>query len=148
MKNYQPTILVAENDPDERLLLHRALGEGRFSGISRFVRSQDELHAYLSREGMYAHPAEAPHPSLLLLDLHVIRQNVPELVASLKEDPATRRLPVVILTHPISEQDCVRCYDAGANAVVEKPLGYDEYQSRIASVLSFWFDVVTLPSPV
>ena len=135
-----------ENDPDERMLLRRALGEGRFNGISRFVQSQEELHAYLAREGRFAHPAEAPFPNLLVLDLHVIRENVPELVRTLKQNPLTRRIPIVVLTPPISEDDCRRCYDAGANALLEKPLGYDEFRNRITSMLDFWFDVVSLPS--
>lgn len=148
MKHYPPTILVAESDPDERLLLRRALSEGRFSGNYRFVRSKEELLDYLKREGRYAYPAEAPPPSLLLLDLKVIRDDVPELVARLKEDPGTRRVPIIILTHPISEEESLRCYLAGANAIVEKSLGYEDFQMRIGAMLSFWFDVVTLPTPL
>jgi CheY-like chemotaxis protein len=148
LRYHAPTILVAESDPDERLLLRRALGEGEFNGVTRFVQSSEELLAYLHREGAYAPPSEAPFPTLLVLDLKVIRQNVPELVARLRSDPPTRRLPIVVLTPPISEAECKRCYDAGANAVVEKPIGYEEYRNLIAVVLAFWFDVVTLPSPI
>ncbi|HEX7070196.1 MAG TPA: response regulator [Rhodothermales bacterium] len=148
MRYQAPTILVAESDPDERLLLRRALGESQFDGNTRFVQSKEELYAYLHREGTYAPPAEAPFPAMLILDLHVIRQRVADLVVQLRHDPLTRRLPVVILTPPISEIECKRCYDAGANAVVEKPIGYDEYRNLVATVLGFWFEVVTLPSTI
>lgn len=147
LKYHSPTIVVVEKDPDEKLLLRRALNEGRFSGNSRFVQTGEELRDYLARSGKYTSAPDAPFPSLILLDLHVIRDNVPALVASLKEDTATRRIPIVVLAPPISEEDCGRCYDAGANALVEKPLGYDEFRTRIAALLSFWFEVVSLPSP-
>ena len=143
-----PTILVVESDPEERLLLRRALSEARFDGISRFVQSVEEMYEYLERRGRYAYPADAPFPGLLLLDLRVIRENVSGLVETLRENATTRRVPIVVLSPPISEEDCRRCYDAGANAVVEKPLGYDDFRARIFSILSFWFDVVALPPPL
>ena len=83
-----------------------------------------------------------------MLDLHVIRENVPQLVHELKQAPLTRRVPIVVLTPPISEEDCRRCYDAGVNALLEKPLGYDEFRSRITAMLDFWFDVVSLPASI
>lgn len=141
------TILVVEDDADELLLIQRALDQAGYEGQMRAVQSREEMHAYLRREGEYGRPSSTPRPSLIIIDLPVIRSDVCELVRELTSDPRARAIPVLVLSAPLPEEDVCRCYEAGANAVVEKPVDFESYLGVVSGILEFWFDAVRLPMP-
>jgi CheY-like chemotaxis protein len=92
------TILVAEDDPDDRLLASEALAEARLGGELRFVCDGEELMDYLRARGGWAPPGAAPHPALILLDLNMPRKDGREALREIKGDPDLRRIPVVVLS--------------------------------------------------
>ena len=91
-------ILMADDDPDDRLLAERALHEARLKNGIRFVEDGQELMDYLHHHGKYSNPASAPTPGLILLDLNMPRKDGREALAEIKGDPELRKIPVVILT--------------------------------------------------
>ena len=64
-------ILMADDDPDDRLLAERALHEYRLKNGIRFVEDGEELMDYLYHRGKYAAPGSSPVPGLILLDLNI-----------------------------------------------------------------------------
>jgi hypothetical protein len=62
------TILMADDDADDRRLTQEALEEGRLINEVKFVDDGEQLMDYLRRQGRFAPPAEAPRPGLILLD--------------------------------------------------------------------------------
>ncbi len=141
----QLCLLLADDDPDDRLLTERALKKSRLANTLYTVEDGEELMRFLRREGPYSDPAKSPRPGLILLDLNMPRMDGREALKEIKEDPRLRRIPVVILTTSEAEQDIVRSYDLGVNAFVTKPVTFEGLANAIARIGDFWFEIVKLP---
>jgi CheY-like chemotaxis protein len=137
-------ILLAEDDPDDRMLTRRALVESRMETTIAAVTNGEELMEYLTREGAYGE-ADAPRPDLILLDLNMPRMDGREALREIKSDADLRRIPVVVLTTSEAEQDILQSYDLGVNAFVTKPVSFDALAEAMQSLGEFWFDLVKLP---
>src|SRR3954467_6028283 len=92
------TILMADDDPDDRQLTKEAFAEARLANDLRFVEDGVELLDYLNRRGKFAAPATSPRPGLILLDLNMPRKDGREALEELKQDPRLRTIRVVVLT--------------------------------------------------
>lgn len=138
-------ILLAEDDPDDRMLTRRAIVESRMKTTVAAVTNGEELMQYLTREGPYGGEAEAPRPDLILLDLNMPRMDGREALREIKSDANLRRIPVVVLTTSEAEQDILQSYDLGVNAFVTKPVSFDALAETMESLGEFWFDLVKLP---
>jgi two-component system response regulator len=101
-----------------------------------------EAMAFLRREGEYA---DVPRPDLVLLDLNLPKKDGRSVLKEIKEDPILRRIPVVILTTSLSEQDIIKTYDLYANCYINKPVDLDQFINVVKSIESFWFSIVKLP---
>ena len=140
------TILMADDDADDRMFTKEAWEESRSANDLRFVEDGEELMDYLRRRGKYVEPAHAPRPGLILLDLNMPRKDGREVLKEIKSDPNLRQIPVVVLTTSKSEEDISGSYDLGANAFVNKPVTFDSLVSIIKSIGNYWLEVVELPS--
>src|SRR5688572_26078809 len=107
------TILMADDDADDRQLTKEALEEGRLINDVRFVEHGEELLEYLRREGRYTPPADAPRPGIILLDLNMPRKDGRAVLAEIKQDPEFRTIPVVVLTTSKADEDVYKSYDLG-----------------------------------
>ena len=92
-----PLILLADDDPDDWLLVQDAANECGWDGEVRHVANGEELLDYLWRRGQYAEPGSSPRPGLVLLDLNMPRKDGREALRELKAEPNLRRIPVVVL---------------------------------------------------
>jgi len=140
------TILMADDDPDDRLLARRALEKHGLAGALRTVEDGEELMDYLHRRGPYADPALSPRPALVLLDLNMPRKDGREALAEMKGDPALRQIPVVVLTTSRSEEEIFRSYDLGANSYVTKPVTFDGLVEVMGALGIYWLRTVSLPT--
>ena len=138
-------ILIAEDDPDDRMLTIRALEQNRLANAIKWVEDGEELMDYLHRRGAYGDDGSAPRPGLILLDLNMPRMDGREALQAIKADPELRRIPVVVLTTSRAEQDVVQSYDLGVNAFVTKPVTFEELANAIRVLGNFWFEIVKLP---
>jgi CheY-like chemotaxis protein len=139
------TILMADDDPDDRLLARMALERQGMHGVLRTVDDGEELLDYLHRRGAYADPATSPRPHLVLLDLNMPRMDGREALQALKSDPALRQIPVVVLTTSRSDEEVFRSYDLGANSFVTKPVTFDELVAVMQRLDLYWLRTVSLP---
>jgi two-component system, response regulator len=145
-KEYRPiTILMAEDDPDDRLLTKDALAESRLTNELYFVEDGLELLDYLHQRGVYADPQRAPRPGLILLDLNMPRMDGREALAEIKADPDLRRIPIVVLTTSKAEQDILNTYDLGVGGFVTKPVSFDGLVEVLKAIGKYWFQIVELP---
>ena len=142
-------ILLAEDDPDDRLLTRRALADSRVASQLTTVENGEELLRYLRHEEEYeaheAGPKRAPRPDLILLDLNMPRMDGREALREMKSDPELRRIPVVVLTTSEADQDILESYNLGVNAFMTKPVTFDALADAMESLGAFWFDLVKLP---
>jgi CheY-like chemotaxis protein len=140
------TILMADDDEDDRLLTADALRRSRLINDLRFAVDGEDLMHYLRGEGRYiAGGTPAPRPGLILLDLNMPKKDGREALAEIKGDPDLRRIPVVVLTTSKAEEDIVRSYDLGVNSFVSKPVTFEELACAMQRLACYWFDLVQLP---
>lgn len=139
-------ILMADDDPDDRLMAREALEEARLVNELRFVEDGEQLLDYLKRRGRFAEPDAAPRPGLILLDLNMPRKSGREALAEIKADPELRSIPVVVLTTSKAEEDILRSYDLGVNSFITKPVTFDGLVEVMRSLSRYWFEIVALPA--
>lgn len=139
------SVLCADDDPDDRLLVQDAFQGARILNDLRFVNDGEELLDYLLRRGKYRDPASSPRPLLVLLDLHMPRMNGREALAQIRADPSLRSLPVIVLTTSAARDDVDAVYAMGANSYITKPVTFDGLV-RVAEELGrYWLQLVELP---
>lgn len=139
------TILVAEDDPDDRLLIQDALNEALIVNDLHFVEDGEHLLNYLHHRDKYSEPHAAPRPGLILLDLNMPRKDGREALKEIKTDPELRLIPVVILTTSKAEEDILRSYDLGVSGYVTKPVRFDHLVEVMKVLGTYWFEIVELP---
>lgn len=140
------TILMADDDEDDRLLTRDALGESRVLNDFHCVADGIELMKYLRREGLYKDEELYPTPSLILLDLNMPRLDGRGALEQLKSDPRLRSIPVIILTTSKAEEDMLRAYDLGAASYITKPVTFDKLVELMRSLGRYWVEFVELPN--
>jgi len=138
------TILLADDDSDDRMLARDALAESRLANDLRFVQDGEELMDYLYRRNKYSNE-EAPRPGLILLDLNMPRKDGREALREIKSDPNLRHIPIVVLTTSKAEEDIYRTYDLGVNSFITKPVTFDGLVSVMRGLGRYWFEIVELP---
>jgi len=140
------TILMADDDPDDRLLTADALKEARLINDIRFVENGEELLEYLRHEGKFSSPADCPRPGLILLDLNMPRKDGRTVLQELKKDPELRSIPVVVLTTSKDDEDVYRSYDLGVNSYIVKPVTFEALVDILQTLEKYWFEIVELPT--
>ena len=141
------TILMADDDEDDRVLTADALRRSRLVNDMRFVVDGDDLMKYLRGEGAYAPGGlPSPRPGLILLDLNMPKKDGREALAEIKGDPELRQIPVVVLTTSKAEEDIFRTYDLGVNSFVSKPVTFEQLAEVMTALALYWFDLVELPT--
>jgi two-component system response regulator len=139
------SILVAEDDPDDRWLIKEAFEQNRLGNEVSFVEDGEQLLAFLRREGEYAALAGAPYPGLILLDLNMPRLDGREALREIKKDPLLCRVPVVVLTTSKAEEDILRTYGLGVNSFITKPVRFEDLVEIVRTLCNYWIEIVVLP---
>lgn len=139
------TILMADDDADDRLMTREAFEESRLANDLRFVEDGVELLDYLQRRGKYADPESSPRPGLILLDLNMPKKDGREALQEIRADPKLRNIRVVILTTSKAEEDIYRTYDLGAASYITKPVTFAGLAEVIKALGKYWLEIVDLP---
>lgn len=132
------TILLVEDDPNDVVLIRRALRNAKIANPLREVADGDEAIAYLSGADGYSDRDANPLPVLVLLDLKLPRRDGFEVLRWIRAQPGLRRLPVVVLTSSREAADVNRAYDEGANSYLVKPVAFDALLELVRRVDEFW----------
>ncbi|MGO2563975.1 MAG: response regulator [Pseudoalteromonas nigrifaciens] len=140
------TILMADDDEDDRLLTQDALTESRVLNELHFVEDGVELLEYLERKGKFEQKDTSPRPGLILLDLNMPRMDGREALQAIKANPCLKGIPVVILTTSKQEEDMVKGYDLGAASYITKPVTFDGLVELMKVLGKYWVEFVELPN--
>lgn len=140
------TILYADDDAEDRMLVKDAWNESRVANEMVFVEDGEELMDYLYRRGKHAQLAGSPLPGLILLDLNMPKKDGREALKEIKSDPRLRSIPIVILTTSKAEEDIFRAYDLGVNSFIVKPVTFQSLVDLTLALNRYWFEIVELPS--
>ncbi|MGV3774649.1 MAG: response regulator [Verrucomicrobiales bacterium] len=139
------TILLADDDADDRLLTRQALEENRLANDFRCVEDGEELVDYLFHRGKFADEVEYPLPGLILLDLNMPRKDGREALREIKSDPKLRKIPVIVLTTSKADEDVCATYDLGVNSYISKPVTFESLVKIMRTIGQYWFEIVELP---
>ncbi len=139
------TILMAEDDSEDRQMAAKALDEARVANVMNFVEDGVELLQYLRGEGPYSEPGTAPRPGLILLDLNMPKIDGREALAQIKADASLRRIPVVVLTVSETEEDIFRTYDLGIAGYILKPVTFEGLVEVMKTLGTYWIEIVSIP---
>jgi CheY-like chemotaxis protein len=140
------TILIADDDPEDRMLIEAAFIESRLINDLRFVEDGEQLMDYLYGRGRYADPMNSPRPGVILLDLNMPRKDGREALKEIKSDPKLRQIPIIVLTTSQAEEDVFRSYDLGVNSFITKPVTFAAMVELLKTLRKYWFELVELPS--
>jgi CheY-like chemotaxis protein len=133
----QPLVVV-EDDDNDVVLLQRAFRKSNLLNPLVFLRDGEMARDYLAGRGEYADRAAHPLPVLMLLDLKLPRLSGLELLEWMREQPALRGLPVVILTSSRESRDLERAYALGANSYLVKPVAFEALLELVRAIGLYW----------
>ena len=140
------TILMADDDPDDRQMTREAFEESRLANDLRFVEDGAELMDYLCRRNQYTDPDSSPRPGLILLDLNMPKKDGRQALSEIKANPSLRNIRVVVMTTSKAEEDILRTYDLGASSYVTKPVTFAALVDVITTMGRYWLEIVELPN--
>ncbi len=140
------TILLCDDDEDDRMLTMQALEAAHVSNAINTVEDGEQLLDYLYQRGEYAgENGTAPRPGLILLDLNMPKMDGREALKIIKGDPTLREIPVVILTTSRADQDILRSYELGVNSFISKPVTFSGLVEAMNVLGKYWLEIVELP---
>ncbi len=148
MKDSQKTvtILMADDDEDDHILVRAALAESQLPIDLHIVNNGEELLDYLYNRGLYADKTQAPSPGLILLDLNMPKKNGLEVLQDIKTDPMLRNIPVIVLSTSDDKEDIYHAYNLGANSFITKPVTFVALVEMMKTIGKYWFEIVQLPT--
>ena len=146
-KNKIPiTILVCDDDEDDRMLTEQALEDAHVSNDVRFVQDGEQLLDYLYQRGEYAgETGTAPRPGLILLDLNMPKMDGREALKIIKGDKMLHDIPIVVLSTSSLDMDIVKSYQLGVNSFITKPVTFPGLVDAMNVLGRYWLEIVELP---
>jgi CheY-like chemotaxis protein len=141
------SILLAEDDPNDVMLIQRAFLKAGLGDRLQVVRDGDQAITYLSGLEKYVDRSLYPFPFLLLLDLKMPGVDGFEVLEWIRKDPALKRLLVVVLTSSNLQSDVDRAYDLGANSYLVKPVEFEAMMNLIQRFEAYWAELNRMPTP-
>lgn len=135
-------ILLVEDNPGDVRLVEEALRESLTTNRLHVARDGMEAMEFLQQEGRFA---DAPRPSLIIMDLNLPKKTGCEVLSEVKNDSSLKYIPVLILSGSQQKRDIVECYQRHANCYITKPADLDQYMHAIRSIEEFWLRKAELP---
>lgn len=139
-------VLLVEDNPDDEELTRVAFESSRLLNELVVVRDGAEALDFLFIQGSHANRDPEITPQVILLDLKLPKVSGLDVLRSIRSDPRTRMIPVVVLTSSKEEEDIVRSYELGANAYVRKPVDFAEFSEAASQLGVFWL-LLNQPAP-
>ena len=135
-------ILLVEDNLADADLMTEALEECSIPNNLHLARDGFEAMDFLYRKGLYT---DAPRPDLIMLDLNLPKKDGREVLAEVKSDVNLRRIPIIIITTSVAEEDILKSYDLHANCYLTKPRDLNQLFDVVQRIEQFWFEAVRLP---
>ena len=130
-------LLVEDSDEDAELTL-RALKQRKLANDLFRVKDGAEALDFIFATGAYANRDGQPKPRVVLLDLKLPKVDGMEVLRRMKEDPATRTIPVVMLTSSKEDRDLEAAYRLGVNSYIVKPVEFDKFVAAVEQLGLYW----------
>src|SRR4051794_10547040 len=136
-------IVMAEDDEGHARLIQRNLRRAGIQNEIQHVKDGQEALDFIRCRDRYT-GRDRHQPLLILLDINMPRLDSVEVLRQLKADPATAKIPVIILTTTDDPREVARCYALNCNVYVTKPVDYEPFVDAIQK-LGFFLQIVQAP---
>ncbi len=134
-------VLLIEDNPGDAELTRQSLAVSKLPINLTVLDDGEKALQYLRKSPPYQ---KADRPDLLLLDLNLPKLSGGEVLREIKTDKHLKSLPVIVLTSSEEEMEISKCYHAGANCYIVKPVDFDSFMNVVKMIETFWFSVVKL----
>ena len=134
-------ILVVEDNPDHLELTVLTLREHGVTAEIAVARDGAQALNYLFGQGIHADRDTHRQPAFVLLDMKLPRLSGLDVLRSIRSNPITALIPVVMLTSSSEQSDMVACYQSGANGFVRKPVDFGEFTEKLNRLQAYWLGV-------
>ena len=131
-------LLLIEDNPDDEALTIRALKKHNIANEIVVARDGEEALDFIYTRGRFAGRDPDNPPQVILLDLKLPKIDGLEVLRQIRNHPATRRVPVVVLTSSNEEKDIISSYDLGANSYVRKPVDFEQFLEAARQLGLYW----------
>lgn len=128
------TILLVEDNPDDEELTLLAFQQNNIMNKITVARDGAEALDILFGDGA----DENSLPTIILLDLKLPKVDGMEILRRIRENPLTKRIPVIVLTSSREERDLINSYDLGCNSYVRKPVNFAEFLEASKQLGMYW----------
>lgn len=130
MRRDKPILLV-EDDEVDQMTVKRALKDIHITNHLDIKGDGEEALEFLKDD-------RNQKPGIILLDLNMPRMNGIEFLSVIKKDPELMRIPVVVLTTSVEEQDKVNSYNLGVSGYMLKPVDYSQFVEVVKTIDLYW----------
>lgn len=131
-------LLLVEDNPDDILIIQRAIKEARIINKMWVVRDGQETVDFLKHQGKFEDESTSPRPGLILLDINIPKINGLDVLNIIKQDPDLKRIPTVILTVSRRDEDIIKGYNYGCNSFIQKPVEFDKFVEAVKLIGLYW----------
>lgn len=131
-------ILLVEDNPDDIELTRIAFAQAGLESRLEVVRDGAQALDYLFARGPYAGREQCKLPAIVLLDINLPKVNGREVLQAIRANPATRNLPVVVLTTSTEPFDVEASYQYGANSYIRKPVDFAQFVESVKQIGIYW----------
>ena len=131
-------ILLVEDNMSDAEMTIRALKKNNLA--NRLVHLKDGVEAldFIFAEGTYSDRRVENTPKVILLDLKMPKINGLQVLARIKGDERTKKIPIVVLTSSKEDPDIQECYRLGVNSYVVKPVQFEQFFKTISELGLYW----------
>ena len=136
-------ILLVEDNPDDILITQRAWKKGLIKNRLYVVNDGEQALEFIYKKGEYI---DAPTPSLMLLDLKMPKVDGFEVLKTVKQDKALKKMPIVVLTSSRDNTDLDQAYGLGCNGFIVKPVGYENFLEAVIEIQRYWIIISEIPT--
>jgi two-component system response regulator len=147
-------LLIIEDDPDHAELILDIFESENVKNEVLLMKDGQEVVDFLMKGRSNGQHSQAdseetvedqPGIGLFILDLNLPKVNGMDVLKYLKKNPKFSAIPVVVLSTSEDQKTIFEAYKNGANGYITKPVAYDEFVSKIESLIEYWFKTNTLP---
>lgn len=123
-------VLLIEDDMIEIMKLNRTVNKLQLKHTIIEAKNGEEALQVLEQKDRL--------PDIILLDLNMPKINGIEFLSILKNNDTLRYIPTIVLTTSSNQKDLLECYKIGIAGYIIKPLKYEDYVTKISTVLDYW----------
>ncbi|MFD4644443.1 response regulator [Lentzea sp. NPDC058436] len=129
----EQVVLVVEDSEEDREAIQRALSRSHPELVLEFLPDGHRVSDRLRDD-------TSPHPVLVLLDLNMPGTDGLRVLTELRADadPRLRDVIVVVFTSSTTSADIDRCYEAGADSYVYKPVNFTLFRTVLQGAVEYW----------